>query len=305
MLPIDSFAAGLPGALHDAVGADALLAATEPPPGGAIERVVGRDQLSIGGRLLESPIPRVSLRLPRSVDAAELAAAWGIDAPIAVSPGAHQATWRIAGRGPALADPATVRVVAEDVVAGCWVLRAVLEGRPPGPLPQMVAGASPAYPLVAGMCRVVRIDVERRPVAATLGVAGDPGAVAVLEAARRRHPHARPGWTPDAADRFLVVREGGVAAAGAAVELREGRTFASAIALDPSTATAAAVAADLVDALEAVALGNAAPVLRLDGTAFLVDGPLRLADRGYVVGPPYDGDADVEVWAERRVDADG
>jgi hypothetical protein len=75
--------------------------------------------------------------------------------------------------------------------------------------------------------------------------------------------------------------------------------MASAICLEPGATPAAA--ADLVDALEAVALEGGGSHLRLDATAFLVGEPLGLTRRGYVSGPPYDGDADVEVWTERHI----
>ena len=42
--------------------------------------------------------------------------------------------------------------------------------------------------------------------------------------------------------------------------------------------------------------------LRLDSSAFLADAEVPWQGRGYVVGPPYDGDADVETWAERTLD---
>jgi hypothetical protein len=57
----------------------------------------------------------------------------------------------------------------------------------------------------------------------------------------------------------------------------------------------------LIDALEAVASGGGGTHIRFDATAFLVGERLGLTQRGYIVGPPYDGDADVDVWAERRL----
>ena len=71
--------------------------------------------------------------------------------------------------------------------------------------------------------------------------------------------------------------------------------------IDPAAADPAAAAADLIDVLEAFAFDSEAGAIRLDGTAFHFAAPLRLADRGYEVGPPYDGDTDVEVWSGRRL----
>jgi hypothetical protein len=197
--------------------------------------------------------------------------------------------------------------VADDVVAGCWVLQAGLEGRPPGEVPEAVAGASPAYDLRErpGLVRVV--TVERRPIAVRLAHAGDPAPATLFEAARARNPYARPGWTPDATAPVVLVDAGGspIAAAALAIDAAAHLAVATAITVAadaPDSAGAAAAGADLVDAVEALALDGGAAAIRFDETAFLVDpAVLRLADRGYFVGPPYDGDADVAVWAERRL----
>jgi hypothetical protein len=128
----------------------------------------------------------------------------------------------------------------------------------------------------------------------------DAEAVGLLDAARARQPHARPGWEPAAGSPFVVLREGGGPIAGAALERDRpspGRWYASAVCVEPDASPAAGSA--LVDALEAIAHDGGGTHLRFDATAFLVDEGLELTARGYVTGPPYDGNADVEVWAER------
>ena len=125
-------------------------------------------------------------------------------------------------------------------------------------------------------------------------------AIGLLDAARARQPYARPGWTPAAGSAFVVLREGGRPVAGAALEPDHpsaGRWYASAVCVEPDASPAAGSA--LVDALEAIAHGGGGTHLRFDATAFLADGGLGLTHRGYVTGPPYDGNADVEVWTER------
>ncbi len=128
----------------------------------------------------------------------------------------------------------------------------------------------------------------------------DAEAMALLDAARARQPYARPGWTPSRGSPFVVLREGGRPVAGAALEPDHptpGRWYASAVCVEPDASPAAG--SDLVDALEAIAHGGGGTHLRFDATAFLVDEGLGLTHRGYVTGPPYDGNADVEVWTER------
>ena len=128
----------------------------------------------------------------------------------------------------------------------------------------------------------------------------DAEAMALLDAARARQPYARPGWTPSRGSPFVLLREGGRPVAGAALEPDHptpGRWYASAICVEPDAPPGAG--SDLVDALEAIAHGGGGTHLRFDATAFLVDEGLGLTHRGYVTGPPYDGNADVEVWTER------
>ena len=128
----------------------------------------------------------------------------------------------------------------------------------------------------------------------------DAEAMALLDAARARQPYARPGWTLAPGSPFVVLREGGRPVAGAALEPDHptpGRWFASAVCVGPDASPAAG--SNLVDALEAIARGGGGTHLRFDATAFLVDEGLGLTPRGYVTGPPYDGNADVEVWTER------
>jgi hypothetical protein len=128
----------------------------------------------------------------------------------------------------------------------------------------------------------------------------DAEAMALLDAARARQPYARPGWTPSRGSPFVVLREGGRPVAGAALEPDHptpGRWYASAICVEPDAPPGAG--SDLVDALEAIAHGGGGTHLRFDATAFLVDEGLGLTHRGYATGPPYDGNADVEVWTER------
>lgn len=304
MTEAERFLGVLAAALHNARGRRGLLAATEPAAGSGIGRVVEEGSLRVGGRVLRSPLPRVTLQLASVVDAAVLADAWEIECPIAVSGDVNQATWRMAVRGSELIEPHGRRVVAEDVVMGCWAVSARLNGRPRRDLPDVSAGASPVYDLRE--CReVVRsISVERVTPRGRVTGAGDPAAVHLLDAARARNPYARPGWAPPANSPFVVIEANDAPVAGAAlvVERMSSLARASAFALDSAIVEPDARVADLIDVLEAVAFDSGAGAIRFDGTAFLLPGSLELAQRGYTIGPPYDGDTDVDVWADYRFD---
>jgi hypothetical protein len=57
----------------------------------------------------------------------------------------------------------------------------------------------------------------------------------------------------------------------------------------------------LLDALEAVALDRGVDVLRLDASTFFISDAVPYDRHGYQMMPPYDGDADATVWAERII----
>lgn len=257
--------------------------------------------MRLGGRVIRSPLPRVTFRFDGGVDAAAIADVLAIEEPIAVSGDVHQTRWHMAVAGSAVDDPYGRRFVAEDVVVGCWALVAQLDGRPPGEVPEVRAGASPAYDLRKRGAVVVSLAVERVTPQGRLTTAGHPAAVGLLDAARAQNPYARPGWGPAADCPFVVIEAGDSPVAGSAlmVDRVASRAYASALVVDPGAVAPDVAAVDLIDVLEAVAIDNGADSLRLDGTSFLCAVPLGLAERGYTVGPPYDGDSDVEVWAER------
>ncbi len=302
-MEIAQFLHGLARSLIGARGQSGLLAATLPPMDSGIDRALAAGSMRFGGRVLRSPLPSVTLRLASGVDAVGLADAWGIEAPIAVSGDVHQATWRIAMRGRALPDLGTRLIEVEDIVIGSWAVTALLQGRPRGDLPGVSAGASPVYDLRERGGMVRAIFVERVTPRGRLTTAGDPVAVRLLEAARGRNPFARPGWAPAADCPFVIISAGETPVAGAAlvVDRMSSLALVSAVVIDPATASNS-TGEDLVDVLEAVAFENGAGAIRFDGGAFLFEASLGLADRGYTVGPPYDGDSDADVWAEHRLD---
>lgn len=150
---------------------------------------------------------------------------------------------------------------------------------------------------------VRQIEVAARPVPVALVDRADPAARALLEATAAFYPAWRGGWDPPPAATFVVVHAGGRPAAGAAIGCDpQGVASASHLCMDPDRLAGTAGSA-LLDALEAVALDLRCHRLCLDGSAFLHREHVPYLRHGYVVAPPYDGDADGSVWAEKELAA--
>ena len=138
---LDSFLTNLPATLSAAESLDQLRAAlsTAPP------------EVSQG--------PGSTLRFPGQ-DAQWLLTAWHLDRAYAVAIDPHQETWQLARYGQDVSDPNATRIAVVPIAFGTWTVRPRLAGRPAGPLPNVVAGASPAYDISVYSAQVVGIDLE-------------------------------------------------------------------------------------------------------------------------------------------------
>jgi hypothetical protein len=275
---VHAYLATLPARLADAVSPEELERATCPVDGAGVTRSFD------AGRLL------VTLDLDPPADARELCAAWGVERPVAVSPDVHQQTWRVLVAGDELEDLHGRRIASDRIRAGRWEIVPSLAARPAGELPGVVSGASPAYDVHERGGRVTSIAVAAMALDARTLDPSDADARKLLASMAASHPHWRGGWTADPASTFVALYDGGEPVAGAALT----DTGAAQLCL-----IRAGFGAPLLDALEAVARDRGAARLRLDSSAFLYGEELPHVRYGYVVGPPYEGDADVEVWAER------
>ncbi len=152
---------------------------------------------------------------------------------------------------------------------------------------------------VAGDGVVRQVEVSVRPVRVSLVDPVDPAARALLDAMSAFYPAWRGGWDVPPAARFVVVHAGDRPVAGAAVvHDPDGTSSASCLCVDPDRLAGPAGSA-LLDALEAVARDHGCQRLWLDGSVFLHRGHVPYHRHEYVVAPPYDGDADATVWAEK------
>jgi|GEM_PF-6471662 len=119
---------------------------------------------SLGFKLSEQPAREgrtsFTLTLAAPVPAQRLSKAFGWQRPYASSGDAHQSSWSlwlwsgdIDGRyGPRMADHAPH--------VGVWAVSPSLDGRPPGDLPKLVSGASPAYDLTVYRANVTWLTIE-------------------------------------------------------------------------------------------------------------------------------------------------
>jgi hypothetical protein len=136
--PREQFLAGLAATL--ARGEDPH-EATRPPAGAGIVRE-------------EHPWGTV-LTLDPPADARDVARALGVERPVAVSGDVHQESWSMLEAGEPIPDPYGARI-ASSAPHG---LEIALAARPPGPLPDVSSGASPAYDLLECPSEVTRITV--------------------------------------------------------------------------------------------------------------------------------------------------
>ena len=290
---------GLPSRLAAAVGPAELVAATAPPDGVGIVRRLEPDVLWVGADRPPSPFPRVVLSLDPPVDARALCRAWAIARPVAVSGDVHQRRWGIVVAGEDLPDPYQRRIAAQTFATGRWEVAIDLAGRPSGALPGVVVGASPAHDVLERGGAVVRLAVSPAASRSEVVRADHPDARALLDAMAALHPAWHAGWDvlPDTV--LVVIHADGRAAAGAAIaDVGRGMFAASRVCVQPAPDAGAAGAALLL-VLESVALGRGGDRLRLDGSVFLHGATVPWERHGYVVGPPYAGDADDPVWVER------
>jgi hypothetical protein len=264
-----------------------------------LSQVVSADELDLATRSLEGSgvtrsfrtgRPELTLELDPPADARALCAAWGIERPVAVSPDVHQSTWSVLVAGDELADPHAKRIASKRITAGRWDVVPRLSARPAGELPGVVSGASPAYDIVerGGAVASIEIAPTAHPVRAF--APDHPDAMQLLGAMASAEPAWRGGWTADPAATFVVVYDGSGPVAGASVS--DGWLVTKICMLEDGYGAA------LLDALEALARERGQTRVRLDSSAFLGDW-LPYARYGYEVGPPYEGDADVDVWAEK------
>jgi hypothetical protein len=99
----------------------------------------------------------VLIELEPPVAAASVATWLGLARPYAVSGDVHQRSFGIRSFTQKLAGN---RIATEFPSFGAWRLEIDLDGRPEGPLPAEVSGASPAYPLGKYPASVKQVRIE-------------------------------------------------------------------------------------------------------------------------------------------------
>jgi hypothetical protein len=294
-----SFLTELPALVGSAVGGDELRAALAVEVPGVAVRL-DADSVAVGDRQLRSTLPRVTMDLDPPVDAGWLSKAWRIVAPVAVSGDAHQHRWHLCVSGAELPDPHGRRIVSHTPTAGRWDVDPVLAGRPPGPLPGVSSGASPAYDLLATGGSVATIEISRTWLAATVVRSDHPSLAALPAAAPADRGRRWRGGRPGATD-VVVVSSGGEPLVAAGFRTAGEVHWAFAF-----TAAAGAVerhaGSTLLDALEALALDAGAHVVRLDASIGPVRDVVPAERHGYRPLGDRRGPDGADAVMERRLD---
>lgn len=121
-------------------------------------RVAGVSGVTVESQTGSSPSLQIGFATP--LNASRVATLLGIAHPVAISGDVHQTEWFLASRTATIHDPYQNRIATQTPAFGTWMARAVLVGRPAGPLPTVVAGASPAYDLQLYSASVRSIEIE-------------------------------------------------------------------------------------------------------------------------------------------------
>lgn len=100
------------------------------------------------------------LTFPGPISASALCEAMGWARPYALSGDVEQRRWHIQLWEADLADPYGQRIHTRRPEVGPWSVTVWLTGRPTGPLPGVVAGASPAYDLATYSASVTVIEAR-------------------------------------------------------------------------------------------------------------------------------------------------
>lgn len=116
---------------------------------GDLVRLAARARFIFGIAKVEIRDDRLDIAVTAAVTAEQFARWLLLEEAYLVSGDTHQASWAIQVKVGDIDDPYQTRIHVTRPVVGPWELRIRVDGRPHGPLPEVVAGASPAYP-VAG-----------------------------------------------------------------------------------------------------------------------------------------------------------
>lgn len=127
----------------------------------SLQSAVQENQIGMCSALDERTV-EIQLKNPCSARLVSKLIGW--NSPYLVSPDVHQSTWEIQVPRDKMGKIEASRIATNYPKIGAWIVRATVEGRPAGELPETIAGASPAYNLAiydAGI-KTVRLVLESR-----------------------------------------------------------------------------------------------------------------------------------------------
>jgi hypothetical protein len=132
--------------------------------GGDLERLAERARHVLGVTRVEIRDERLEVAVTATVTAEQFARWLRLDEAYIVSGDVHQALWAIQVKAGEVADSHQTRIHVTRPVVGPWELRIRVGGRPQGPLPEVVAGASPAYPIAGSDVLITNVTFSPHPI---------------------------------------------------------------------------------------------------------------------------------------------
>jgi len=117
----------------------------------------------VGFELSEQPAREgrqsFTLTLAAPLPSRRLSEAFGWPRSYAISGDVHQISWSLLLSSGDIDDRYNPRIGAHAPHVGAWAVEPSLDGRPPGDLPALVSGASPAYDLAVYRANVTALEI--------------------------------------------------------------------------------------------------------------------------------------------------
>jgi hypothetical protein len=127
--------------------------------GGDLGRLAERARLVFGVGEVQLRDDRLDVEVTAAISAEWFAELLDLEDAFLVSGDVHQTRWAVKVKAGDVDDPYGPRIHVANPKVGPWELRIGVDRRPGGPLPGLVAGASPAYPVAGSAVLVTHVSV--------------------------------------------------------------------------------------------------------------------------------------------------
>jgi hypothetical protein len=131
--------------------------------GGDLTRLAERARLVPGVGTVRLGDDHLDLEVTAAITAQRFAQLLDLEDAYLVSGDVHQTSWAIEVKLGDIDDPYQPRISVTDPRVGPWQMCIGVDSRPGGPLPGVVAGASPAYPVAGSAVLVTTVSFTFPP----------------------------------------------------------------------------------------------------------------------------------------------